>query len=164
MNRHSMRINCGDQSVAPKKKTMPSFFLMRARVLLICIAFPVAAAAQLLAPPSTTPAPAASQDQLGRDTPEGSFWGFLRAAQAGNYSTASLYLQLSSTRRQTQGEDLATKLQVVLDRAFTGNIRAISNQPNGTPQDVAPDHQRIGTLSAGDVDADLDLIRVTDPS
>jgi len=143
---------------------MPSFFLRRAQVLLICIAFPVAVAAQLLTAPSTTPAPAAPQDQFGRDTPEGTFWGFLRAAQAGNYPAASLYLQLSSTRRQTQGEDLSIKLKVVLDRAFAGNIAAISKQPNGAPQDVAPDHQRIGTLSAGDVDVDLVLVRVTDPS
>src|SRR5215831_7906084 len=113
MNGHSMRILCVDQSVGPKKKSMSSFFLSRAQVLLIFIAFPITLAAQLPTPVSSAPAPPATpQDQFGRDTPEGTFWGFLRAAQAGNYPTASLYLQMSSTRRLTQGEELATKLKV----------------------------------------------------
>jgi MscS family membrane protein len=70
---------------------------------------------------------------------------------------------MSSGRRQTQGEDLATKLKVVIDRAFTGDLRRISNQPEGTPQEGVPlDRQRVGTLTAGDVEADLTLVRVPD--
>ncbi len=49
-----------------------------------------------------------------------------------------------------------------MDRAFSGNLRLISNRPEGIPQEgVSPDHQRIGALSAGDVDADLTLDHVS---
>ena len=57
-------------------------------------------------------------DPLGRNTPSGTLYGFLQAAQSGNYSIAAQYLQMSAARRQTQGEDFASKLKVVIDRAF----------------------------------------------
>jgi len=145
---------------------MSSFF-KRAHWLLFYIAISAVAGGQLLPSQLTpTPAPAnqAPQDPLGRDTPSGTVFGFLQAAQSGNYSTAAQYLQMSNARRLTQGEDLATKLKLVMDRAFTGNLRSISSQRDGTPQEgVSLDRQRIGVLSAGDIDDDLDLVRVTDP-
>ncbi|HXP17419.1 MAG TPA: mechanosensitive ion channel family protein [Terriglobales bacterium] len=108
-------------------------------------------------------APTSEADPLSRNTPSGTLYGFLQAAQAGNYSTAAQYLQLSTARRQTQGEDLATKLKVVIDRAFSGDLRQISNSPDGTPQEAMPlDKQRVGTLNSGDVEADLILVRVPD--
>jgi MscS family membrane protein len=107
----------------------------------------------------------AAADPLGRDTPSGTLYGFLQAAQAGNYSIAADYLQLSPARRQAQGEDIAAKLKVVIDRAFSGDLRRISNAPEGTPQEGMPlDKQRVGTLSAGDVEADLVLVRISDSS
>ncbi len=104
-----------------------------------------------------------SADPLGRSTPSGTLYGFLQAAQAGNYSIAAQYLQMSPARRQTQGEDVATKLKVVIDRSFSGDLRRISNQPDGTPQEGVPlDKQRVGSLTAGDVEADLTLVRVVE--
>ena len=145
---------------------MSSFF-KRAHWLLFYLAVSAAAAGQLLPPQlgASAPAPAnQAKDLLGRDTPGGTFLGFLHAAQSGNYSTAAQYLQMSNARRLTQGEDLAAKLKVVMDRAFTGNLGAISNQRDGTQQEgVALDRQRIGVLSAGDIDTDLDLVHVSDP-
>ena len=143
-------------------------FLKPARWILFCLAISTVAVAQLLPTQLTTPASnapnQATTDPLGRDTPSGTVYGFLQAAQAGNYSTAAQYFQLSNARRLTQGEDLATKLKLVMDRAFTGNLRAISNQRDGTPQEgVSLDRQRIGVLSAGDIDDDLDLVHVSDP-
>ena len=102
-------------------------------------------------------------DPLGRTTPSGTLYGFLQAAQSGNYSTAAQYLQMPAARRQTQGEDLASKLKIVIDRSFSGELRRISNQPDGTPQEGVPlDRQRVGMLIAGDVEADLVLVRVAD--
>jgi MscS family membrane protein len=148
------------------EETMPSFF-KRAHGLLLCLAMASTAAAQLPAPlgtPAPEPAKQAAQDPLGRDTPSGTIFGFLQAAQSGNFSTAAQYLQMTNARRLAQGEELATKLELVMDRAFTGNLRRISSQPEGIPQEgVAPDRQRVGVLSAGDVDADLDLVHVSDP-
>jgi MscS family membrane protein len=143
---------------------MPSFF-KRAHGLLLCVAMAATAAAQLLpTQPAAAPAKQAPQDPLGRDTPSGTVFGFLQAAQAGNYSTAAQYLQMNNSKRLAQGENLATKLKVVMDRGFTGNLRRIGNQPEGIPQEDIPlDRQRIGVLSAGDVEVNLDLVRVPDP-
>ena len=144
--------------------------LQRTLWLAICLAMIVPASAyQVLPGQQSTSASATSSkngdaaDPLGRDTPSGTLYGFLQAAQSGNYSIAAQYLQLSAARRQTQGEDIASKLKVVIDRAFSGDLRRISNQPEGAPQEGMPlDKQRVGTLTAGDLDADLILVRVAD--
>ncbi len=100
---------------------------------------------QILPPSAPATAPATTSDQLGRDTPYGTVFGFLQAAQAGNYSIAAQYLQMSPARRQSEGDALAMKLNVAMNRAFAGSLRP-SRQPEGTPQeDVPPDRQRLGT-------------------
>lgn len=141
-------------------------FLKRTLWLLLCLALVTPAWPYQLLPgqpakPANSGGPAA--DPLGRDTPSGTLYGFLQAAQAGNYSTAAQYLQMSAARRQTVGEDFASKLKVVIDRCFSGDLRRISNQPEGTPQEGMPlDKQRVGTLVAGDLEADLTLVHVSD--
>ena len=60
---------------------------------------------QILQPKPATSAPAKTGvDPLGRETPDGTTFGFLGAAQAGNYGIAAQYLQMSAARRQAQGE------------------------------------------------------------
>jgi len=110
--------------------------------------------------PAQTPAPAL--DQLGRDTPSGTVLGFLQAAQAGNYRLAADYLQMSGARRQSQGADLASKLKVLLDRAFVGSLRRLSTRPEGSPDSGIIDQQTIGTFSNGDPDVPVLLVRVGD--
>ena len=143
-----------------------SSYLRKSRWLFFFAAISVAATGQLLPTqpaPATAPANQPAADPLGRTTPSGTVFGFLQAAQAGNYSIAAQYLQMTNAKRAAQGQELAVKLKGVMDRAFSGNLRHISNQPDGTPQEgVSPDRQRIGVLSAGDVDADLDLVQVSD--
>src|ERR1700757_3211101 len=113
------------------------------------------------------PAPATSNGQsdlLGRTTPSSAVLGFLRAAQDGDYSIAAQYLQISPARRPSGGEPTAKKLKFALDHAFSGNLSRY-NQPEGTPQEGVPlGRQKLGTMSAGDVEVDLDLVRVSDPS
>src|SRR5579863_7888119 len=65
---------------------------------------------QILAP-TTTPATSTPADPLGRTTPSGSVLGFLQAAQSGDYTIAAQYLQMSTARRQSEGEQLATQLK-----------------------------------------------------
>src|SRR5258708_4332274 len=101
---------------------------------------------------------------LGRETPSGTVFGFLEAAQSGNFGIAAQYLQMSPARRQAQGESLAMKLNVAMNRAFVGNLRP-SRQPEGAPQeDVAPDRQKLGTMVSGHTEVDLELVRVSDPN
>ena len=113
---------------------------------------------------SANPAAKTGGDPLGRETPDGTVFGFLQAAQAGNYSIAAQYLQLSPARRQTQGDALAKQLNVAMNRAFSGSLRP-SRQPEGTPQeDVPSDRQKLGTMVSGHTEVDLELIRVSDPN
>ncbi len=109
---------------------------------------------------SSTPA-----DPLGRSTPQSTVLGFLHAAQAGDYSIAAQYLQMSAARRQSEGEPLANKLDFVLNHAFTGAPKGWSNQPEGTPQEGVPlGRQKLGTMSSGDVETDLEVVRLSDPN
>jgi MscS family membrane protein len=113
---------------------------------------------------SATNTASAATDPLGRTTPSSAVLGFLKAAQDGNYSIAAQYLQMSPARRQSEGEQTARKLKFVLDHAFSGNLSRY-NQPEGTPQEGVPlGRQNLGTMAAGDVEVNLDLVRVTDGS
>ena len=140
--------------------------------LLVCLlsvgAFPVFAAspAQSQVLPASTTASTASvaADPLGRTTPAGTMLGFLQAAQSGDYGIAAQYFQMSAARRQSEGQQLATKLKVVLDNAFTGRFKNFT-QPDGVPQEGVPfGRQRLGTMSSGDVEVDLEVVRVPDPN
>jgi len=113
--------------------------------------------------PSTSTAPA---DQLGRTTPSGSVIGFLQAAQSGNYSIAAQYLQMSAARRQSEGEQIANQLYTVLNSPAATSVRLGSyTQAEGIPQEGVPlGRQKLGTMSSGDVEDDLELVRVADPS
>ena len=140
-------------------------------LLTLCLvaALPLAAQSPLsgvLPSSSTTTSTSNSPtDPLGRNTPSGSILGFLQAAQSGNYSIAAQYLQMSPARRQSEGEQIAKQLDAVLNSpAFSGRVGTFT-QPEGTPQEGVPlGRQRLGTMSSGDVEADLDLVRVSDPS
>lgn len=143
--------------------------LQRILLFAACLTFCLPAAGQgsfaqqVLNPAGQAAKENAPADPLGRETPSGTLFGFLHAAQDGNYSTAAQYLQMSASRRQVEGEELARKLKTVEDRAFVGNLARISDQPDGVPQEgVPPGQQKVGTLAAGDVEADLILARVTD--
>ena len=114
---------------------------------------------------ATTGTSNAPVDPLGRTSPSGAVLGFLQAAQSGDYSIAAQYLQMSAARRQAEGEQIATQLKAVMDSpAFTGRVGNFT-QTEGTPQEGVPlGRQKLGTMSSGDVEADLDLVRVSDPS
>jgi MscS family membrane protein len=142
-------------------------FFKRATLLALIFAVCLPLAAQNALALQTPPAagsPAKPTDPLNRQTPNGTVLGFLQAAQSGNYDIAAQYLQLSPARRQTEGAAMAEKLKTVLDVTFSGNLRA-SREPEGTPQEGVPgDRQKLGTMSSGDVEAELQLVRVNDPN
>jgi MscS family membrane protein len=149
-------------------RSFPKAIFISVLGLVACL--PAAAQTSLsqLLSPSTTSTNSASTptDPLGRATPTGSVLGFLQAAQSGDYSIASQYLQMSPAHRQTQGEQLASQLNAVMNgkRVFSGRLGGFT-LAEGTPQEGVPlGRQRLGTLSSGDVEVDLDLVRVSDPS
>ncbi|MGA7365593.1 MAG: mechanosensitive ion channel family protein [Candidatus Sulfotelmatobacter sp.] len=136
-------------------------------VLSVAACFPLAAQSpltQILQPSAAATTATKNSDQLGRNTPYGTVFGFLQAAQQGDYSIAAQYLQMSPGRRQSEGDALAMKLNVAMNRAFAGSLRP-SRDPEGTPQEDVPlDRQMLGTMSSGDVEVELELVRVVDPS
>jgi MscS family membrane protein len=115
--------------------------------------------------PTSTSNSSSPNDPLGRTTPSGSVVGFLKAAQSGNYSIAAQYLQMNAARRQAEGEQLASQLNAVLNSPAAATVRIGSfNQAEGTPQEGVPlGRQKLGTMSSGDVEDDLELVRVYDP-
>jgi MscS family membrane protein len=147
-------------------------FLRRILPFLLCLVLSAPgwgqkSLSQILQPPGepTKPSEGGPTDPLGRQTPNGTLFGFLQAVPSGNYPAASQYLQLSPARRAEKGEQLATQLKAVLDSAFVGSLRAISTNPEGTVQPGLPsDHERVGTLSVDDSEADVILVRVNDPN
>jgi MscS family membrane protein len=111
---------------------------------------------------STRPSSTSPADPLNRSTPSGCVLGFLQAAQSGEYRIASEYLQMSNSRRQAEGEEIATQLKAVMDAASLPKVGAFT-QPEGIPQEGVPlGQQKIGTMTSGDVEVDLDLVRVND--
>jgi MscS family membrane protein len=151
-------------------QTMRSFLKVGFAFLFFSLGCPLSPAqsslSQLL---STSPQPAGNaktpSDPLNRTTPSGTVLGFLEAAQKGDNSIAAQYLQMSVAHRQTEGEQLAVKLKYVMDNSFAGELKNISSQPDGVPQEgVAPGHQKIGTMASGDVEVDVELVHINDPT
>jgi MscS family membrane protein len=136
--------------------------------LVLSVSLPLSgqsALSQLLQSNAPVTAPKTQTDSLGRETPYGTVFGFLEAAQSGNYAIAAQYLQMSAARRQTEGEAGAQKLKAVMDTAFSGSLKHVSTQPQGALQEGVPaDRQKLGTMSSGDVEAELELVRVSDPN
>jgi len=139
-------------------------------VLSLAASLPSAAQSPLgnvLQSPSASGTSSSPNDPFGRTTPQSTVLGFLHAAQSGDYSIAAQYLQMNAARRQSDGEQLARKLDFVLNQshAFAGTPAGWSTQPEGTPQEGVPfGRQKLGTMSGGDVEADLEVVRVSDPS
>jgi MscS family membrane protein len=148
-------------------KFSQAFCLLAASLALCLPALGQGALGEILQPKAPASAPSKNAaDSLGRETPYGTVFGFLEAAQAGNYAIAAQYLQFPSpARRQSHGEMLAQQLKAVMDSAFAGSLKRVSNQPEGALQEGVPsDRQKLGTISSGDVEAELELVRVSDPN
>ena len=136
--------------------------LLAALCLSAALSVPAQAALPGLQPAAQASSSSAPTDPLGRNTPSNAILGFLKAAQDGQNGIAAQYLQMSPARRQSEGEQTASKLKFVLDHAFTGSLSRY-DQPEGTPQEGVPlGRQRLGTMTAGDVEVDLDMVRVSD--
>ena len=87
-------------------------------------------------PPGPTPTPAEpTTDPYDRETPHGCFFGFLHAAEKGNYKTAAEYLQIPPALTSAR-EEIARQLQVVFDhRLVTRDLDLVSKNPQGSHAD-----------------------------
>lgn len=136
----------------------------RLAALLVILCLATTALSQIPGITSASTPAKTSNDPLNRSTPSGSILGFLQAAQSGNYTLAAQYLQMSAAHRQSEGEQLASELKIVMDRAFNGRVGGFTDSDGILQEGVPLGVQRLGTMSSGDVDTNLDLVRVSDPS
>lgn len=144
------------------------------RLVLVVALFFVVAVVHLQSPasepvnlPGQRP-PAASEkteasDPLGRNTPNGTVFGFLEAAREGRYGEAAQYLQLPGDSHNR--ERLANELYVLMEKAFVERIGVISGHVEGSHQIGVPkDRQRIGVFRIDGIDTNVDLVHVQDPT
>jgi len=112
-------------------------------------------------PPGPTPTPTEpAADPYGRETPHGSFFGFLHAAEKGNYKTAAMYLQIPPALASAR-EEIARQLQVVFDhRLVIRDLDLISRNPQGSNADkVGPGLEKVAELR-GEGNVDVVLVRL----
>jgi MscS family membrane protein len=113
--------------------------------------------------PAVQKIPAA--DPLGRDTPQGTVIGFLKAAQKGDYACAVDYLDTRLPQRRAR--ELAQQLLVVLNQRVKVNETTLSRDREGDVKDNLPlNEERIGKVETetGTVDVMLERVqRGNDP-
>jgi MscS family membrane protein len=107
---------------------------------------------------------AEANDALGRNTPNGTVFGFLEAARNSRYREAAQYLQMSADVRAANGPQLARQLYSLMESAFVERVGVISSHIEGSHQIGVPrDRQRIGVFRINGSDTNVDLVRVPDP-
>ena len=139
------------------------------RVLLLCCmlafatasfppkTFAAAADAPAKKPPETT-----LPDPLGRGTPYGTVFGFLRASEKEEYAVAVQYLDTKSKAKQN--EQLVRDLKLVLNRGLRIGLDDVSRVPEGRLDDGLSIYtEKVGTAVVGNERLDIILHRTTKP-
>ncbi len=131
--------------------------LLLATAITLCPLFPAAAQGPLAkvaqgdtkeapAEQGTTPdpdpdysKPMGPDDPFNRGTPRGSVFGFIVAANAGDYTRAAEFLDLRRLPDgKLEGPELAKELKVVLDRTFWVDFEQLSDTHEGQVEDGLP--------------------------
>ena len=110
--------------------------------------------------------PAVVDDPLGRDTPRGSFLGFVAAAQAGNLDVAAQYLQWPRHSMPITKTEAAEQFRFVLNHGFEGSIDRLSRDPQGSFSDTLPStREKVGAaVLANGERVDIVLTRIASRS
>jgi MscS family membrane protein len=101
----------------------------------------------------------APEDPLGRNTPQGTVFGFIKKAGQGDYEQALQYLDTKKTGFSAQ--KLIYSLQGILERGFSGKLAMLSTKPEGNLDDsLPPTKERIGTAETPSGRLDIILERI----
>ena len=101
----------------------------------------------------------ATDDPLGRSTPQGTVFGFMKSAAQGDYERALQYLDTKKTGLAAQ--KIIYALQILLDRGFSGKLALLSSKPEGALDDNLPlSKERIGTVQTASGGLDILLERI----
>ena len=127
---------------------------------------PTTAPATSPPPTATAPTPAPLPDPLGRETPRGCVFGFIRAAQDEKYSVAVKYFEPPARRVHYAPEDeeeLAAQLLTHLNQSFAGPLDFISTNPTGRLDDgLPPDQEKLSNALGTSTDLPIFLVRRED--
>ena len=105
------------------------------------------------------PRPAETDDPLGRSTPQGTVFGFIKSATQGEYEQALQYLD--TKKRGVSAQKLVDALRIILDRGFSGKLATLSSKPEGALEDnLPPSKERIGTVETSSGSLDILLERI----
>ncbi|CAA0078792.1 Small-conductance mechanosensitive channel [BD1-7 clade bacterium] len=103
-------------------------------------------------------------DEHFRDTPRSSMLGFMRATAEGNYEQAANFLDtryLPDDVKAEPAEELARKLQVVLDQRLWVDVSKLSDSNKGEADDGLPSYRDlIGSIANGSYYYDILFQRV----
>jgi MscS family membrane protein len=98
-------------------------------------------------------------DPLGRNTPQGTVFGFVKSAAQGNYDQALQYLDTKITG--IRARQLINALQLILERGFSGRLAMLSSKPEGSLDDnLPPSKERVGKVEAPSGSLEILLERV----
>jgi MscS family membrane protein len=101
----------------------------------------------------------ATDDPLGRSTPQGTVFGFMKSATQGNNDQALQYLDTKTVGIRAQ--KLIEALRVILERGFSGKVAMLSSKPEGYLDDnLSPSKERVGTATTPSGSLDILLERV----
>src|ERR1700677_4211477 len=121
-----------------------------ARVFLCFLFSSLCAFAQILPSAAKPASPPANTDPLDRDSPQSTVVAFLEAAHAKNYGKAWRYLDLRNMPEDERLKDsaqLASELEMILDRDIQFDVANLSRDPQGDLSDnLPPNRDRIGTF------------------
>jgi MscS family membrane protein len=100
-----------------------------------------------------------AEDPLGRSTPQGTVFGFIKSATQEDYDRAIQYLDTKKTG--PSAHKIIYSLQVILDRGFSGKLAMLSSKPEGNLDDtLPPTKERIGTAETPSGRLDIVLERI----
>jgi MscS family membrane protein len=101
----------------------------------------------------------AQEDPLGRTTPRGTVFGFIKSATQGENDRALQYLDTKKTGPGTQ--KIIHALQTILERGSSGHLTILSNRPEGNLEDnLPPTKERVGTVKTSSESLDILLERI----
>ena len=121
-----------------------------------------AAAETPAAAPAPKPPEPPTADPLGRSTPYGTVFGFLRAADKKDYAAAANYLDIKTAGKRT--EKLVQDLRTVLNRGLKVGLEDLSRSPEGLLNDgLSVYAEKVGTVTFAEESLDIILRRTTKP-
>jgi MscS family membrane protein len=100
-----------------------------------------------------------SEDALGRGTPWGTVFGFIKAIERGKYDLAAEYLD--SKLKPQERRELARQLGEVLNRKLSTDLDTLSKKAEGDLEDGLPNNlERVGVVESPSGNVDILLNRV----